>query len=385
MLRARDRASPKGLAALLFVSLAFPFAARAVDLDLKLEPGAAVSLSSPQSDRFQFGGAATLKGLAGLEGGYVNLTASLTFLGLPAETGFGSTSTGTAWAPGVGLRIQLPRESELMRAQRPHRRESFYGAKPWIDGDFLYVRTGGLDRVGFATAVGLSFPMGESRSFQLGPFVRYFQIIQGNRAGFDNRDANTIIFGLSLETGTRLVRPQPIDAMAPVAMAVAVPAERRDRDGDGVVDEADDCPDIRGLASNRGCPVYEKIIITPEKLEMKEKIQFAWNDSAIEPASYAALGEAARALQDNPAFRVAIEGHASSEGADDHNQSLSSRRADAVLEYIASHGVARDRLVAKGFSSSRPIESNSSESGRVANRRVEFVVHFIILKEGGLQ
>ena len=55
-----------------------------------------------------------------------------------------------------------------------------------------------------------------------------------------------------------------------------------------------------------------------------------------------------------------------------------------MLEYIASHGVARDRLLSKGFSSSRPIESNYSESGRVANRRVEFVVHFIILKEGGL-
>jgi len=82
---------------------------------------------------------------------------------------------------------------------------------------------------------------------------------------------------------------------------------------------------------------------------------------------------------------VAIEGHASSEGADDHNQALSNRRADAVLEYVADHGVARDRLVSKGFSSSRPVESNTTQSGREANRRVEFVVHFIILKEGGLQ
>jgi len=387
MLRARDRASPKGLAVVLFVSLAFPFAARAVDLDLKLEPGAAVSLSRPQSQRFEFGGAATIKGLAGLEGGYFNLTAGLTFLGLPAQTGFGSSSVGTAWAPGAGLRIQLPRESDYMRAQRPHGREAFYGAKPWVDGDVLYVRTGGLDRVGFATAVGLSFPIGEARSFQLGPFVRYLQIFQGNRPGFDNRNANTIIFGLSLETGTRLPRPQAIEPMAqaPLAMATAVPAERRDRDGDGVPDDVDDCPDIRGPASNRGCPTYEKIIVRPDKLELKEKIQFAWNDSAIEPVSYPALAEVAKALQDNPAFRVAIEGHASSEGGDDHNQSLSSRRAEAVLEYVASHGVARDRLLSKGFSSSRPIQSNYSESGRVANRRVEFVVHFIILKEGGLQ
>ena len=56
-----------------------------------------------------------------------------------------------------------------------------------------------------------------------------------------------------------------------------------------------------------------------------------------------------------------------------------------MLEYIANHGVASDRLVSKGFSSSRPIESNDSRAGREANRRVEFIVHFIILKEGGLQ
>jgi len=385
MFRARVRASPKGLAVFLFVSLACPFAARAVDLDFKLEPGAAVSLSSPQTQRFELGGAATLKALAGSEGGWVNGSAGLTFLGLPAQTGFASTSVGTAWAPSLGLRFQLPRESTAMRQAKPHAREMLYGAKPWVDADLMYVRTGGLNRAGFATAVGLAFPIGESRSFQLGPFVRYMQIFQGNKtAGFNNGDANTIIFGLSLQTGMRTGHP-PEEAQAeqaPVAVAVLVPS---DRDGDGVADDVDTCPDIRGPASNHGCPVYEKIIVKPDKLELKEKIQFAWNDSVIEPVSYPALNEVAKALQDNQGFRVAIEGHASSEGTDDHNQSLSNRRAESVLEYVASHGVARDRLVSKGFSSSRPIESNSTESGREANRRVEFVVHFIILKDGGLR
>ncbi|MFL5455164.1 MAG: OmpA family protein [Myxococcales bacterium] len=272
-----------------------------------------------------------------------------------------------------------------MRQAKPHAREMLYGAKPWVDADLMYVRTGGLNRAGFATAVGLSFPVGESRSFQLGPFVRYMQIFQGNKtAGFNNGDANTIIFGLSLQTGMRTGHPPEEAAVeqAPVAVAVLVPS---DRDGDGVTDDIDTCPDIRGPASNHGCPVYEKIIVKPDKLELKEKIQFAWNDSVIEPVSYPALNEVAKALQDNQGFRVAIEGHASSEGTDDHNQSLSNRRAESVLEYVASHGVARDRLVSKGFSSSRPIESNSTESGREANRRVEFVVHFIILKEGGVR
>ena len=71
MSRARDFPIPKQF--LLFISLlALPFAAHAVDLDFKLEPGAAVTLKSPQTQRFELGGAATFKVLAGNEGGWFN-------------------------------------------------------------------------------------------------------------------------------------------------------------------------------------------------------------------------------------------------------------------------------------------------------------------------
>ena len=56
---------------------------------------------------------------------------------------------------------------------------------------------------------------------------------------------------------------------------------------------------------------------------------------------------------------------------------------DQVREHLARS--VFPRLVSEGFSSSRPLQSNATESGREANRRVDFVVHFIILKEGSLQ
>jgi OOP family OmpA-OmpF porin len=87
-----------------------------------------------------------------------------------------------------------------------------------------------------------------------------------------------------------------------------------------------------------------------------------------------------RALRDNPGFRVQVDGHASSEGSDAYNQTLSEQRADAVLGYLVAHGVASERVVAKGFSSSMPIDTNGTRAGRELNRRVEFVVEFIILK-----
>ena len=387
--------------ALLFLLLACPFAAQAVDLNLKFEPGVAVPLGSPQSDRFGVGGAATLKGIVGFDGSYVSVAGGLTFIGLPAKSGLADSSLGTAWAPSLGVRIQAPRETEELRLQNPHAEETFYGAKPWIDGDALYVRTGGLNRAGFAAAVGVAFPVGQSRSFWLGPFARYVQILQGSRDGFDTGDSKTLIVGLSMETGTHPSRePAAEPAKAPVAAEPPPPAKVEvaaappppppaapvappDRDGDGVPDDVDNCPDVAGPASNGGCPIYEKVVVKPDKLELKEKIQFAVGDGGIDPVSHPALDEVAQAMKDNKGFRVAIEGHASSEGLDENNQTLSKKRAQAVLEYLAGKGIARDRLVSTGFSSSRPIESNSTEAGRVANRRVEFVVHFIILKKGG--
>ncbi|TMA30127.1 MAG: OmpA family protein [Deltaproteobacteria bacterium] len=369
------------------VLLAIPVTARGIDVGVKVEPGVAIPLTSPQTQQFGVGGAGALKGLVGLAP-YVDVAGTIMFLLLPASSNSLATESGRAWAAGGGLVLRLPRESEEMRLKRPHDQEPLFGAKPWVDGDALYVRSGPLDRFGVAVAAGVSFPLGEDRLFWLGPFVRFFQVVGHNiGGGSDNRDARTLIIGLSLETGTSLARPtrQAAVSQASCPPGVACPAPLRDRDGDGVPDIYDDCPDVPGPASNHGCPVYEKIIVTPDKLELREKIQFAWNSPVIEKVSHPALDEVAKALQDNKAFRVEIEGHASSEGGDEHNQTLSEQRAQAVLDYLAGKGVARDRLKSKGFSSSRPLTSNVTETGRETNRRVEFVIFFIVHKEGSAQ
>lgn len=81
----------------------------------------------------------------------------------------------------------------------------------------------------------------------------------------------------------------------------------------------------------------------------------------------------AEALQsgDGP---ILIEGHTDSLGGDAVNLPLSQKRAEAVLEYLVSRNVARERLRAAGLGSSRPIADNSSPEGRANNRRVEIVL-----------
>lgn len=367
----RRPGSPRVLARFLgFILLGVPFTVRGADLGFKVEPGVAFPLSQPQSGLFDAGGGAAFKLLYGL-GPSADLAATVSFVGLPRSNESPSTvssSAGTGWGYGGGLRLKGPHEWDAAMS-------------PWIDADALYVRTGGLNRFGIAAGVGLAFPVGNARMLWMGPFVRYEQIVGHNATGVDARDAKILLAGLSFEFGASPERP-PGAERCPECPAIA---KLPDRDNDGVPDIFDRCPDVPGPIENQGCPVYKKVVVREDRLELREKIQFLWDSPRIEESSHAVLDEAVRVLQDNRRFRVQIEGHASSEGGDEHNQTLSEQRAQAVLDYLASHGVARDRLSSKGFSSSRPIESNVTESGREANRRVEFIVHLIIVKEGSAQ
>ena len=343
-----------------------------LQLSLSVEPGLAVALTNPQSQRTDAGFGQTLNLLFGVTR-YLALGPTAAFTTLPTAPSM--STPGTAWAFGGGGRLM-----------RPHDALGFYGASPWVDADLLYVRTGGLDRPGLASALGLAVPLDGRRRFWIGPYARYFQIVQGERSGFDNRDAKILEVGISLEVRAGLAHGHAralVAAVEPAAMVVApAPAPEPDRDGDGVSDSADNCPDVAGPVENSGCPVYQKIVVLPDKLQLKEKIAFAWDSARLDETSRPVLDEVAQALKDNLNFRVQVDGHASSDGDDAHNQVLSEDRASAVVDYLAMRGVARDRLSSKGFSSSVPAETNLTAAGRVTNRRVEFVVDFIIIKEG---
>lgn len=344
-----------------------------LQFSVKLEPGLAVALSEPQSDKTEPGFRQTIKALFGVSRHFaIGPSAAFTTLpSTPMNTG------GTAWAFGATARFERPRDND--GASR------LSAASPWVDVDLQYVRTGVLNRPGFDAAVGLAIPLGDERIYWLGPFVRYSQILQGDRAGFDNRDAKIISVGLSLEIGTAR---KPRAAAAPVyeeerrvEEPVAVVEPIADRDQDTVRDSEDNCPDVAGPVSNAGCPVYQKVVVKPDKLELKEKIAFKWSSAILEPESYPLLDEVAQALKDNRGFKVQVEGHASSDGDTDYNQTLSEQRASAVLDYLIKNGVASDRIISKGFGSTTPTQTNTTAAGRDANRRVEFVVSFIIVEK----
>ena len=59
-------------------------------------------------------------------------------------------------------------------------------------------------------------------------------------------------------------------------------------------------------------------------------------------------------------------------GTAEHNDRLSEARAQSVLEWLVSHGIARDRLTAKGCGASRPRTPSTDDRSRARNRRIEF-------------
>jgi outer membrane protein OmpA-like peptidoglycan-associated protein len=102
-------------------------------------------------------------------------------------------------------------------------------------------------------------------------------------------------------------------------------------------------------------------------------IHFATGQATIQPDSEKTLTEIAKLLTGSPALKLRVEGYTDNVGQAVANQSLSEKRAQAVVAWLTSHGVAAARLAAKGLGPANPVADNSTEDGRAENRRVELV------------
>lgn len=86
------------------------------------------------------------------------------------------------------------------------------------------------------------------------------------------------------------------------------------------------------------------------------------------------LDAVAEFMKNNPRTEVSIVGHTDNFGTLDETQKVSEQRADAVVNYLVSKGINRNRILARGEGARAPIASNISPSGRQQNRRIEILV-----------
>lgn len=221
-------------------------------LNLHLEGGASFFLTGPQTSRFGVGGAGALHAdfapwsFMGFQVGVLYAQYPVGDYDFAAE-GLVRPDRGYALMITGGVRVRLLNDQSgyalpWRRGRRYHHEGNLHG-NLWIDANVSYVRTGDLDRFGFEAGVG--YEMSLVDGLQLGPFVRYAHVFQSDDQ-LDPADAMALMVGLSV--------------------TVAVPTQARfevigDRDGDGIFDDVDQCPedpeDVDEFQDADGCPDHD--------------------------------------------------------------------------------------------------------------------------------
>lgn len=106
-----------------------------------------------------------------------------------------------------------------------------------------------------------------------------------------------------------------------------------------------------------------------------QDLDFATGSTTLGPGPFPSLTELAAYLSAHPARKVALVGHTDATGGLEVNITVSRRRAQSVLDHLVkNHGIPRAQLSAEGVGFLSPIQSNLTDKGRGANRRVEAVL-----------
>lgn len=109
-------------------------------------------------------------------------------------------------------------------------------------------------------------------------------------------------------------------------------------------------------------------------LTLSGSVLFASGKSTLLPPAQAKLAQVANVLAtQDKGMHLVVEGYTDSQGPEDFNQKLSEKRAEAVRDFLVSHGIPQDHVSAKGLGESNPIANNATAEGRANNRRVELV------------
>ncbi|MBE0510585.1 MAG: OmpA family protein [Chromatiales bacterium] len=107
------------------------------------------------------------------------------------------------------------------------------------------------------------------------------------------------------------------------------------------------------------------------RVSVASEASFGFDSAALRPEFKPTLNQVAAVVRDDPKFGILVIGHTDSIGSREYNQRLSERRAQSVVDYLRSQGVASHQIGAEGRGMSEPRASNATEEGRAQNRRVE--------------
>ncbi|MDH3588220.1 MAG: OmpA family protein [Gammaproteobacteria bacterium] len=111
-----------------------------------------------------------------------------------------------------------------------------------------------------------------------------------------------------------------------------------------------------------------------DSLLANNRINYSVGSATISSSSFALLDRLGEAVSVCATARIEIAGHTDAQGSATVNQTLSKRRAEAVVNYLLAMGISSEQLVARGYGETRPVGANETAEGRARNRRIEFNV-----------
>jgi outer membrane protein OmpA-like peptidoglycan-associated protein len=101
-------------------------------------------------------------------------------------------------------------------------------------------------------------------------------------------------------------------------------------------------------------------------------VKFAFNRDNLTPKSKEALDQLAGSLASTKGYIITLEGSTDSVGSPEYNYDLSQRRANSVIQYLASkYSVPAHKIYVIGLGKDKPLETNKTSAGRADNRRVD--------------
>lgn len=227
---------------------------------------------------------------------------------------------------------------------------------------------GGRAQSSFIFEAGLGATVELSDNFLLRGDVRYRGNTANALSGFNGATTKTDVLN-DLVVNLGFVIPfgeKPTLAAAPAPAPVEQCARGSDTDHDGVDDCDDRCPGTmkNSKVDDQGCPIVMEL----------RGVNFKYDSDELTEGAMSILDGVVEQLVAFPEKRdIEVAGYASDEGKPNkklYNLKLSQRRSESVARYLRAKGVS-NKLTAKGYGVEYPIADNSTEAGRVKNRRVE--------------
>jgi OmpA-OmpF porin, OOP family len=101
-------------------------------------------------------------------------------------------------------------------------------------------------------------------------------------------------------------------------------------------------------------------------------VKFGFDKDSLTPKAKEALDQLATSISSTKGYIITLEGGTDSVGPADYNYDLSQRRANSVIQYLASkHQVPAHKIYVIGLGKDKPVETNKTSAGRADNRRVD--------------